>query len=72
MVLSAPFLAFGDAKWIEPSWVKTKTIRLGNGKLSHRFLQFTDVHHKGDRAYLESVVKKINALSPECFGMRVW
>jgi predicted MPP superfamily phosphohydrolase len=69
LVLSGPLLALGDAKWLEPSWVKTKTIRLGNGKPSHRFVHFTDVHHKGDRAYFESVVKKINALSPEfvCF-----
>ncbi len=68
-ILSAPFLAFADAKWVEPDWVKTKRIRLGSGKPSHRFIHFTDVHHKGDGAYFESVVRKINALSPEfvCF-----
>ena len=69
MMLSAPFLAVGDAKWLEPSWVKTRTVRLGHGKAKARFVHFTDVHHKGDRTYFESVVKKINALSPEfvCF-----
>src|SRR6266850_389364 len=69
MVLSMPFLAVGDAKWLEPSWVKTRTVRLRRGTAKVRFVHFTDVHHKGNRAYLESVVKKINALSPEfvCF-----
>jgi predicted MPP superfamily phosphohydrolase len=69
MVLSAPLLAVGDAKWLEPSWVKTRTVRLRRGTGKVRFVHFTDVHHKGDRAYFESVVKKINALSPQfvCF-----
>lgn len=68
-ILSAPFLALADAKWVEPEWVKTKKIHLGTGKPGHRFVRFTDVHHKGDRAYFEAVVRKINALSPEfvCF-----
>jgi predicted MPP superfamily phosphohydrolase len=32
-------------------------------------VHFTDVHHKGDRAYLATVVRKINTLSPDfvCF-----
>jgi len=69
LVLSGPFLALGDAKWIEPSWVRTRKVQFTTGKSSHRFVHFTDVHHKGDRGYFESVVKKINALSPEfvCF-----
>jgi len=68
-LLSSPILAFADAKWLEPGWVKVRKIRLGQGQPSHRFAHFTDVHHKGDMPYLESVVKKINALSPEfvCF-----
>ncbi len=69
LVLSSPLFAVADAKWLEPNWVRTRTIRLGHGKPTHRFAHFTDVHHKGDRAYLESVVRKINELSPEfvCF-----
>jgi predicted MPP superfamily phosphohydrolase len=68
-VLCSPLLAVVDAKWLEPGWVKTRRLRVGRGKPAHRFVHFTDVHHKGDRAYFESVVKKINALSPEfvCF-----
>ncbi len=39
------------------------------GNPVHRFVHFTDLHHKGDRRYLESVVATINALSPDfvCF-----
>jgi uncharacterized protein len=68
-LVGTPLLAVADAKWIEPEWVKVRRFRLGTGAPRHRFVHFTDVHHKGDRAYLLSVVKKINALSPEfvCF-----
>ena len=68
-LLSAPVLAVADAKLLEPKWVKTRQVRLGSRKPTHRIVHFTDVHHKGDRAYLEGVVRKINALSPDfvCF-----
>jgi predicted MPP superfamily phosphohydrolase len=68
-LLSAPLLAGADAKWLEPTWVKTRRIRLGKGKPEYRLVHFTDLHHKGDRPYLQSVVNKINALSPDlvCF-----
>jgi predicted MPP superfamily phosphohydrolase len=58
-----------DAKWLEPEWVKVRRVRLGTGKPTHRFVHCTDIHHKGDRAYLQSVIKRINAASPEfvCF-----
>src|SRR5438445_511916 len=54
-LLASPFLAIADSKWLEPTWVKTRRVRLGQGKPRHRFVHFTDVHHKGNRAYLESV-----------------
>jgi len=68
-LLAAPFLAAADAKWLEPTWVKVRRIRLGPDKPRHRFVHFTDVHHKGDRDYLLSVVRQINGVSPEfvCF-----
>ena len=68
-LLSAPLLAAADAKWVEPTWVKTRRFRLGHSKPTHRLVHLTDVHHKGDRAYLAAVVRKINALSPDlvCF-----
>jgi predicted MPP superfamily phosphohydrolase len=67
--LAAPSLVCADAEWLEPQWVKVRTIRLTTSKPSHRIVHVTDIHHKGDRAYLERVVRKINALSAEavCF-----
>ena len=68
-LLAAPIVAAADAKWFEPTWVKLRRIRLSSDKPKHRFVHFTDVHHKGDRAYLLSVVRRINAQSPDfvCF-----
>lgn len=70
LLYGAPALAVADALWVEPAWFKVRHLRLTREKPSHRFVHFTDLHHKGDRAFLASVVKKINALSPEfvCFG----
>ena len=60
----APFSVVGDARWVEPEWVKTTHLRFSD-KPAHRFVQFSDLHHKGDRAHTQSVVDQINALSPE-------
>ena len=57
-------MAAADAFAWEPEWVRVRTIRLTTGTPGFRFVQFTDVHHKGNRAYLQSVVAKINQLSP--------
>jgi predicted MPP superfamily phosphohydrolase len=67
--LATPGLICADANWIEPQWVKERRIKLTRGKPSHRIIHITDIHHKGDRAYLESVVRRVNALSPDavCF-----
>jgi ATP-dependent DNA helicase RecG len=68
-LVCAPVLAVADARCLEPKWLKTRRLQLGNSKPTHRFVHVTDVHHKGDRAYLEAVVRRINALSPDfvCF-----
>lgn len=67
--LASPALVCADAKWLEPQWVKVRSIKLSGAKPSHRIIHITDIHHKGDRPYLEWVVRKINALSPDavCF-----
>jgi predicted MPP superfamily phosphohydrolase len=67
--MASPALVCADAEWIEPHWVKVRSIKLTQEKPTHRIIHITDIHHKGDRAYLESVVRKINALSPDavCF-----
>ena len=68
-LLATPLLPVADAMWVEPTWVKVRRVRLSAGKPTHRLIHFTDLHHKGDRAYLNSIVNKINALSPDlvCF-----
>jgi hypothetical protein len=68
-ILSAPLLLVADAKWIEPEWIKIRRLRMGTAKPTHRFVHITDIHHKGDRSYFQSLVRKVNALSPEfvCF-----
>jgi predicted MPP superfamily phosphohydrolase len=68
-VVATPFAVAADAKYLEPTWLKTTHLRIGSGPTTHRFVHFTDVHHKGDRAYLEHVVARINALAPDfvCF-----
>jgi predicted MPP superfamily phosphohydrolase len=68
-LLLTPCALFAEARWIEPDWLKIRRVRLAKEKPSHRFVHFTDLHHKGDRAYCESVVKTINSLSPDfvCF-----
>ncbi|HEX5398825.1 MAG TPA: metallophosphoesterase [Verrucomicrobiae bacterium] len=65
----APLAGAVDARWIEPTWLKVRRVRIGQDKPSHRFVHFTDLHHKGDRDYLQTVVGTINSLNPEfvCF-----
>jgi len=62
-------LLTADALWIEPSAIKTRFVQIAHDRPTHRLVQFSDTHHKGDRAYLADAVKTINALSPDvvCF-----
>ncbi len=68
-LLATPGAVFADAKYLEPTWLKVRRLRIGNGPPAHRFVHFTDLHHKGDRNYLKAVVDQINSLAPEfiCF-----
>jgi len=68
-LLATPGVLFADSKWVEPTWLKTRHLRVGKGTPSHRLIHFTDLHHKGDRQYLAAVVARINALAPDfvCF-----
>jgi predicted MPP superfamily phosphohydrolase len=72
--LAAAFLAAGgaacaDAIGVEPTQLQVRRVRIGGGPAAHRLAHFSDVHHKGDRAYLQSVVDTINSLQPDfaCF-----
>jgi uncharacterized protein len=66
---AAPVATVADARWIEPTWLKIRRLRIGEGKPTHRLVHFSDLHYKGDRAYAESVVQTINSFSPDlvCF-----
>jgi len=68
-LVCAPFAGAADAKWIEPTWLKVRRVRVGSGKASHRLVHFSDLHHKGDRKYLQTTVDVINSLAPDfvCF-----
>ena len=65
----APVATMTDARWLEPTWLKVRHLRIGDGPPAARLVHFTDLHYKGDRAYAESVVKTINSFSPDlvCF-----
>ncbi|HWD19459.1 MAG TPA: metallophosphoesterase [Verrucomicrobiae bacterium] len=65
----APFVACADAAWLEPEWVRVRRIKVGTGTPTARLVHITDIHHKGDTAYLESVVRQVNKLQPDvvCF-----
>ena len=68
-LLATPFAAWGDAKLIEPTELVVRRQRIGAGPATHRLVHFSDLHHKGDRDYLQSVVGTINTLAPDfvCF-----
>ncbi len=53
---------------VEPRWVAVRTIRLTDPP-SLRLVHITDLHYKGDRAYVEGLVTRINATRADalCF-----
>ncbi|HXI69902.1 MAG TPA: metallophosphoesterase [Verrucomicrobiae bacterium] len=68
LLLATPVVALADARLVEPDWLKVRRLKVGTAP-THRLVHFSDLHHKGDRDYLESVVKTINGLAPDfvCF-----
>jgi predicted MPP superfamily phosphohydrolase len=68
-LLATPCAVLADTKLVEPTWLKVRRLRIGTGSATHRLVHFTDLHHKGDRAYLQSVVDQINLIAPDftCF-----
>ncbi len=54
---------------IEPKWVKIKNVDLSNNSPSIRLIHISDIHYKGDKPYLEKVVKLINKIDADfvCF-----
>ncbi len=64
-----PASVVAEAAFIEPNWIKVRKLNLAKDKPTHRVVHFTDLHHKGDRQFLQSAINKINAQSPDlvCF-----
>ena len=62
-------MAGTEAYFVEPEWLAIRKLRLGTGPVWQRFVQFTDVHYRGDAAYLRRVVTEINRHAPDfvCF-----
>lgn len=55
---------------LEPYWLKIQKLNISGAQASHRIVQITDIHYKGNQSYLEKVVKTVNSLSPDfvCFS----
>jgi predicted MPP superfamily phosphohydrolase len=53
---------------IEPGWLRIRKLIVGS-EPTHRIVHFSDLHYKGDLAYIQKVVDAINTLAPEfaCF-----
>jgi len=68
-LLLTPCVMATDARIIEPEWVEVSRLRLAEGKPTHRFVHFSDLHHKGDCDHTRAVVDLINSQSPDfvCF-----
>jgi uncharacterized protein len=66
--VGAPIAAAAEAIGLEPNWLNVERIRLSETP-RHRFVQVTDIHHRGDVDYLGKVVRAINAQHPDfvCF-----
>lgn len=69
LLLAAPVLGGLNALWWEPTWLKVSRPKLTLPNAKTRIVHLTDIHHKGDRAWLEKVVQKVNAQEPKvvCF-----
>ena len=68
-VLALPAAIGADARYLEPTNVCVKKLKLGTAR-GLRFVHFTDFHYKGDANYAAEVVQTINALAPAfvCFS----
>jgi predicted MPP superfamily phosphohydrolase len=64
-LLGTPGLAVADAKLFEPTWLKVRHLRPTGPQIGCRCVHFSDIHHKGDSAYLQAVVTRINSLAPD-------
>jgi hypothetical protein len=63
-----PAAAGLDGRFAEPTWLRITHLDLHPNSTS-RFVQFSDLHYKGDADYAAKVVRQINGLDPDfvCF-----
>ena len=69
-LFGAPVVAAAaDAFCVEPGWLEVLHVNVAKGAPTHRLVQFSDVHFRGDSAYFKEVIARVNALSPDlvCF-----
>ena len=59
-LLLLPLYAF----LIEPKWVIVKHIRLSDNP-TLKIVHFSDLHYKGDKEFLDKIVRKINYINPD-------
>jgi predicted MPP superfamily phosphohydrolase len=66
---ATPVMAGLNGLWWEPGWLKVSRPALTVTNAKTRLVHITDLHHKGDRVWLEKVVQTINRLEPKavCF-----
>lgn len=64
-----PSVCIVDGLLVEPEWITVRKVDLGGRMPRLRIAHFSDIHYRGNRAYLKGVVDRINALDPDvvCF-----
>ena len=64
-----PAAAGFDGRFAEPTWLRVTQLDLHSNPTC-RFVQFSDLHYKGDADYAAKVVRQINGLDPDfvCFS----
>jgi predicted MPP superfamily phosphohydrolase len=68
-LVALPAVAGIDGRFAEPTWLRVTHFDL-NSQPTCRFVQFSDLHYKGDAEYAAKVIRTINGLAPEfvCFN----
>ena len=66
--LSLPAMVGIDLAVVEPRRLRVRQLQTGKNS-GCRFVQFSDLHYRGDAAYAEEIINTINRLKPEfvCF-----
>ena len=62
-------VSLGTYPFLETRWLRTVHLKLGRSPATLRIVHISDIHYKGDRGYLQRVVRRVNELQPDfvCF-----